>query len=282
MGAAIEEERKIANEIKEQLGLTERKANAMTGEMEESKALLEAAIRGQRQVEQELIDTRDQLTDMSASNTSLTNVKRKLENDIHQMQADLDNLLAASKNGEEKAKKAMVDAGRLADELRAEQDHTQAQEKAIRTTEVTMSELKRKAEEAAIQAARSAAVTPAKLEAKAQEIEFELNRTIQKTAEVHKGNTAGERTVKELLFQQEENGKNQDRITDLVEKLQQKIKSYKKQIEEAEEIAAINLAKFRKAQQDLEEAEERSRMAETTVSKYQQARGISCTPGPDA
>ena len=85
--------------------------------------------------------------------------------------------------------------------------------------------------------------------------------------------------MKELLFQQEENNKNQDRITDLVDKLQQKIKSYKKQIEEAEEIAAINLAKFRKAQQDLEEAEERSRMAEQSVSKYQQSRGMSCTPG---
>merc|ERR1711936_988896 len=34
----------------------ERKANAMAGELEESKALLDAAIRGQRQVEQELID----------------------------------------------------------------------------------------------------------------------------------------------------------------------------------------------------------------------------------
>ena len=84
--------------------------------------------------------------------------------------------------------------------------------------------------------------------------------------------------MKELLFQQEENNKNQDRIADLVEKLQQKIKSYKKQIEEAEEIAAINLAKFRKAQQDLEEAEERSRMAEASVVKYRQARGASATP----
>jgi myosin heavy chain 6/7 len=276
--AAIEEERKISNEVKEQLGLTERKANAMGGELEESKALLEAAIRGQRQVETELVDTRDQLTDMNGSNTSLTNTKRKLENDIHQMQADLDNLLAASKNGEEKAKKAMVDAGRLADELRAEQDHTQAQEKAIRTTEVTMNELQKKAEEASIHAARAAALTPAKLESKAHEIEFELNRTIQLTAEIHKGITKGERTVKELLFQQEENNKNQDRIADLVEKLQQKIKSYKKQIEEAEEIAAINLAKYRKAQQDLEESEERSRMAEASVYKYRQARGQSATP----
>ena len=36
------------------------------------------------------------------------------------------------------------------------------------------------------------------------------------------------------------------------------MKSYKKQIEEAEEIAALNLAKFRKVQADLEQAEERA------------------------
>ena len=53
--------------------------------MEESKALLEAAIRGQRQVEQELIDTREQVSDMNGSNASLTNAQRKLKNDIHQM-----------------------------------------------------------------------------------------------------------------------------------------------------------------------------------------------------
>ena len=34
-----------------------------------------------------------------------------------------------------------------------------------------------------------------------------------------------------------------------------------------EEIAALNLAKFRKAQQELEEAEERADIAEQTVSK---------------
>ena len=70
-----------------------------------------------------------------------------------------------------------------------------------------------------------------------------------------------ERRVKELQFQQEEDRKNQDRMSDLASKLQQKIKTYKKQIEEAEEIAALNLAKYRKAQQELEETEERSRLA---------------------
>merc|ERR1719516_717030 len=255
VNAAIEEERKIKNEVLEQLGLTDRKANAMNGELEESKALLDAAIRGQRQVEQELIDSREQVSDMNGSNSSLTNAKRKLENDIHQMQADLDNMLASCKNSEEKAKKAMVDAGRLADELRAEQDHSATQEKAARTTEVSLSEIQKKAEEASFAMARGAAQIPAKLEERVHNIESELSRTIHQTDEVHKTITKGERKVKELLFQQEENKKNHDRIRDLVEKLQQKIKSYKKQIEEAEEIAAINLSKFRKAQQDYEEAE---------------------------
>ena len=50
-------------------------------------------------------------------------------------------------------------------------------------------------------------------------------------------------------------------MSDLANKLQAKIKTYKKQIEEAEEIAALNLAKFRKAQQELEEVEERAKLA---------------------
>lgn len=51
------------------------------------------------------------------------------------------------------------------------------------------------------------------------------------------------------LRQADEDKKNHERMQDLVDKLQQKIKTYKRQIEEAEEIAALNLAKFRKAQQ---------------------------------
>merc|ERR1739844_419333 len=70
----------------------------------------------------------------------------------------------------------------------------------------------------------------------------------------------------ELQFQQDEDHKNQDRMSELANKLQQKIKTYKKQIEEAEEIAALNLAKYRKAQQELEEAEERTKMAGNTLS----------------
>ena len=50
---------------------------------------------------------------------------------------------------------------------------------------------------------------------------------------------------------------------------------YKKQIEDAEEIAALNLAKYRKAQQQLEEAEERTKNAEGQIDRLRHERGAS-------
>ena len=50
---------------------------------------------------------------------------------------------------------------------------------------------------------------------------------------------------------------------------------YKKQIEDAEEIAALNLAKYRKAQQQLEEADERTATAEAQIGRIRHERGAS-------
>merc|ERR1712150_359808 len=76
-----------------------------------------------------------------------------------------------------------------------------------------------------------------------------------------------DRHLKELSFRADEDRRNQERMADMVDKLQQKIKTYKRQVEEAEEIAAVNLAKYRKVQHELEDAEERADMAENTLAK---------------
>ena len=78
-----------------------------------------------------------------------------------------------------------------------------------------------------------------------------------------------------MTYAADEDRKNHERMQALLDQLQSKIKTYKKQIEEAEEIAALNLAKFRKAQQELEEAESRSSMAEGTLATARQARAGS-------
>ena len=63
---------------------------------------------------------------------------------------------------------------------------------------------------------------------------------LSRFSDAHKNLRKSERTIKELSYRQEEDGKNQQRMEGLVDQLQGKIKSYKKQIEEAEEIAALN------------------------------------------
>merc|ERR1712025_362959 len=165
------------------------------------------------------------------------------------------------KASEEKAKRAMVDAARLADELRAEQDHSSAQGKAKRALETQIAEVELRLGEANEVAAKGGRNAMAKLEARIRELEIELGSIQAKTGETYKAFQKAERHVKELQFQGDEDRKNKDRMSELASKLQQKIKTYKKQIEEAEEIAALNLAKFRKAQQELEETEDRARLA---------------------
>ena len=166
----------------------------------------------------------------------------------------------------------MVDAARLADELRAEQEHASSQEKAKRSLESSIAELDQRLAEANDIAAKGGRNAMAKLESRIRELEIELGSCQSKTSENYKAFQKAERRVKELQFQQDEDHKNQDRMSELANKLQQKIKTYKKQIEEAEEIAALNLAKYRKAQQGLEEAEERAKSAGTQMAM---ARGGS-------
>merc|ERR1711981_923540 len=153
-------------------------------------------------------------------------------------------------NAEEKSKKAMVDAARLADEPRAEQDHASAQASSKQSLNNQLGQLEGRLADAENAAAKGGKAAMAKLENKIRELEAELAGTQARTGEAGKAYQRAERKCKELVFSSGEDKKNQDRMTDLASKLQ---------IEEAEEIAALNLAKFRKAQQELEEVEERAK-----------------------
>merc|ERR1719427_1937550 len=259
----------------EKASLADRRANALAGEMEEARSLLDSAERGKRQTESELGEARHAVNEMTSINSKASAEKRAVEGEVHTMHAEIDDMLQQAKNSEEKAKKAMVDAARLADELRAEQDHTNTLSKTKRALETQLQELEVKFADANENAIRGGRTAMAKLESRIRELEIELGNVQAHTGENAKGYTKSERHVKELSFQIDEDKKNQERMSELATKLQQKNKTYKKQIEEAEEIAALNLAKFRKAQQELEETEERAKLAEAQMSLSRQTRGGS-------
>jgi len=258
---AFEDEARSKAQITEQVGISERKAAALSGEVEESKALLDGANRSIRQLQNDIADSRGAVNNMQTINGRDMTSKRQLESSIHTLQAEVDGMLVAAKNAEEKAKKAMVDAARLADELRAEQEHVSSLGTGKNSLSNALGELEGRLSDAENVALKSGKTAMAKLEGKIRELEAELASTQSRTGEATKAYQRAERKAKELSFAQGEDKKNQDRMSELASKLQMKIKTYKQQIEEAEEIAALNLAKFRKAQQELEETEERAKLA---------------------
>merc|ERR1712156_438474 len=133
-----EEASRVRQEMAEKASLADRRANALQGEMEESRALLDSAERGKRQTEAELGEARSAVNEMTTVNSRAGAEKRRVEGSLHTMQAEIDDMLHQAKSSEEKAKKAMVDAARLADELRAEQDHVSVLSKTKRSLETQM------------------------------------------------------------------------------------------------------------------------------------------------
>merc|ERR1712168_1624073 len=217
--------------------------------------------------------------ELSNSNAALVAAKRKLEADIQAMQTDMDEQLIELKTVDEISKKAMADASKLAEELRQEQGHSIHIERMRKALENQVKELQARLDEAEAAVLKGGKKTIQKLESRGRELEVELDNEQRKHAETTKTMRKHDRRLKELAFQGDEDRKAQERMQDMIDKLQSKIKTYKNQVEEAEEIAAINLAKYRKVQHELEDAEERADMAENTLSKLRAKNRSSASTG---
>merc|ERR1711892_1147394 len=224
----------------------DRKAAAMQNGLEESRALLETADRQRRSAEQELADTNEILADLSNVNQSIAAAKRKLESEFNQLGGDLDEMTNEARLSEDKAARAMVDAARLADELRCEQDVAVCLEKDKKLLEAQCKDAGSRADEAEVNALKGGRKAMIKMETRIRELESELDAEGRRNGDIYKNLRKSERTIKELIFAGDEDKKNHERMQALIDQLQGKVKSYKKHIEEAEEIAALNLAKYRK------------------------------------
>uniref|UniRef100_A0A803THX5 Myosin heavy chain 4 n=1 Tax=Anolis carolinensis TaxID=28377 RepID=A0A803THX5_ANOCA len=254
-------------DLKEQLALVERRNTLMTTELEEMRMALEQTERARKVCEQELTDASERVQLLHSQNTSLLNTKKKLETDLAQFQGEIDDAIQEARNAEEKAKKAITDAAMMAEELKKEQDTSAHLERMKKNLEQTVKDLQHRLDEAEQLALRGGKKQLQKLEARVRELENELDAEQKRGAEAIKGVRKYERRVKEITYQAEEDKKNVFRLQDLVDKLQLKVKAYKRQAEEAEELANSNLSRCRKAQHELEEAEERADIAESQVNK---------------
>ncbi|NXG87785.1 MYH7 protein, partial [Stercorarius parasiticus] len=239
-----------ANEdLKENMAIVERRSNLLQAELEELRAVVEQTERARKLAEQELVEASERVQLLHSQNTSLINQKKKMEGDISQLQAEVEEAIQECRNAEEKAKKAITDAAMMAEELKKEQDTSAHLERMKKNMEQTIKDLQLRLDEAEQLALKGGKKQVQKLEARGRELETELEAEQKRHAESVKGLRKSERRVKELSYQEDQ--------------------------------ANTNLAKFRKAQHELEEAEERADIAESQVNKLRaKSRDIGAKVGP--
>merc|ERR1712228_771495 len=178
----FEDESRARAQISEAVGISERKAAALSGEVEESRALIDSADRSKRQIENEIADARAAVNEIQSINARDMSAKRSLEGSIHTLQAEIDAM--NNQFGDLEARLADAEAA----------------------------------------AAKGGKAAMAKLEGKVRDLEAELANIQARYGEAFKAYQRSERKVKELQFSQSEDKKNQDRMSELATKLQQKIK----------------------------------------------------------
>merc|ERR1711981_270995 len=107
-----------------------------------------------------------------------------------------------------------------------------------------------------------------KMELRIEELEVLLSKEktthVETTTMLHKKETA----VKALLLQSEEDRKNILILQESLDKLNEKIKMYKLQLEEQEQISNSNIMRVKKFQRELEAAESRAEEAESNLNVF--------------
>merc|ERR1719221_343580 len=277
--AKLEDEQRAKEVTRDHLLACERKANSAQNALEEARTLLEQSDRARRVTEQELSDTNEQLSEQTCTNQAIAGAKRKLESEMQTLHGDLDEMVSEAALSDDKAKKAMVDAARLADELRNEQDMAQGFERNRKLLECQVKDMQARLDDAETNALKGGKKAMNKMETRIRELESEVDAEARRMADSQKNLRKSERRIKEQTYASDEDRKNHERMQALIDQLQSKIKSYKKQIEEAEEIAALNLAKFRNAHAQLSDAAQSADLNEQALAKAKaKARAASNAP----
>merc|ERR1719382_2305695 len=117
-------------------------------------------------------------------------------------------MASEARMSEEKAQRAMVDAARLADVLRVEQDLAVGLERERKVLEAQVKDSSARCDEAEVNALKGGKKAMNKLESRIRELESELDAESRRFGDAQKNLRKSERRIKELTFSADEDRKN--------------------------------------------------------------------------
>merc|ERR1712122_241337 len=204
----LEDEQRTKEVVRDSLLSNERRANSAQNALEEARTLLEQSDRARRVAEQELSDTNEQLSDQTCTNQAIAGAKRKLESEMQTLHGDLDEMISEAGLSDDKAKKAMVDAARIADELRSEQDMAQGFERDRKLLDCQVKDMQARLDDAETNALKGGKKAMNKMETRIRELESEVDAEARRMADAQKNLRKSERRIKEMTYASDEDKKN--------------------------------------------------------------------------
>jgi len=266
--AAYEDVNKKLQGSLQQYDITIKKLTSIEAEFKTMSANYQKSLVSIKDYESKFGGLNGQVQQLTQANNQLGMVKVKLEKDLGQVTKDYDDIARELKLADDRANKAGSDAHHFESLLREEQTKIVKIDNAKKALENEVRSLSVRIEEIETNSVASSKRTIQKMEVRIEELEVMINNEKKAHAASMSELHVKTRSIKELILQSEEDRKNIIILQDSLDKLNEKIKMYKRQLEEQETISNSNIMRVKKFQRELESAENRAEEAESTLSQF--------------
>lgn len=250
----------------DQLAISSRKVQSLTAEIEEIRGNYESALRAKRSAEQMYEDAQSRINELTTINVNISGQRAKLEQELASIASDYEEVTKELRIADERYQKVQVELKHTVEILHEEQERIVKIETIKKSLEIEVKNLSVRLEEVEANAVVGAKRVISKLEARIRDIELELDEEKRRHSETVKILRKKERIVKEIMIQTEEDHKNLTMLQEALEKANQKITIYKRQLSEQEGVSAQSVTRVRRFQRELEAAEDRADTAESNLS----------------
>lgn len=250
----------------DQLSVASRRVQALTAEAEEIRGNYESALRGKKQAEQLFEDANTRINELNVLNVNLQSAKSKIEQELSTVVADYDEVTKELRISDERYQRVQAEFKHTVEILHEEQERVVKVEAIKKSLEIEVKNLSVRLEEVEANAIVGGKRIISKLEARIRDFESELDEEKRRHAETIKILRKKERTVKEVMIQCEEDQKNIALLQEALDKSNQKIVLFKRQLQEQEGVSSQSVTRVRRFQRELEAAEDRADTAESSLS----------------
>lgn len=198
---AIGEEQRRRDEFRENLVTAEKKLSTTKGEHDELVGLVDNLQRVKKQLESDLNELQLQSNELRADNAALHSAKSKLDAELTLLRADYSEASAEVSTAEDRSKRASFEAGKLAEELKNQQERSNQVDRHRKNLEYQVKEMQVKIDEAEQFALKNGAKIVAKLEQRLKGIESEFEGEQRRHADAAKNLSKSDRKAREFQFQ---------------------------------------------------------------------------------